>query len=285
MNLLVPAAEVGHEGITPSRAGWSYTGMRLVSLDHGSSVLLDLQDQEAAVVPLTGSFQLNLDGGDTWALAGRSSVFAGPTDILYLPPTTKGELVAESEGELALCTSVAFRPGLPMYRGAQEVAVEIRGSGPATRRINQLLPAEVDGPERLIVVEVITPDGNWSSYPPHKHDQLSETECPLEEIYYFRFDRPGAFGLHATYTDDRAIDQAVMVRHGDVFLVPRGYHGPCAAAPGYPMYYLNAMAGPGPRAWQITTDPDHAWLWDRWIREDPDPRLGGLETNGKELKQ
>jgi 5-deoxy-glucuronate isomerase len=159
------------------------------------------------------------------------------------------------------------------------VAVEVRGRGASTRQINQLLPAEVTGPERLIVVEVITPDGNWSSYPPHKHDEAGEAECPLEEIYYFRFDRPGAFGFHRTYSKDGAIDATVTVRDGDAFLVPRGYHGPCAAAPGYPMYYLNVMAGPGPRAWMVTTDPDHSWLGESWADQEPDPRVPWKESS------
>ena len=285
MSLLVPAAQVGTLGITPSRAGWSYTGMRVLSLVEGGRVMLDLPTEEAAVVPLAGSFQVDLEIGGSWTLVGRTDVFAGPTDLMYLPPGTKGMVVAKSDGELAFCTAASSRSGSPLYRNRNEVSVEIRGAGHATRKIHQLLPADLVGPERLIVVEVFTPDGNWSSYPPHKHDELSQFECPLEEIYYFRFDRGGAFGFHSTYTADRAINQTVMVRHGDVFLVPRGYHGPSAAAPGYPMYYLNAMAGPGPRAWQVTTDPDHTWLWDRWRREDPDPRLGGRETTGKENKR
>lgn len=142
--------------------------------------------------------------------------------------------------------------------------IENRGAGQSTRQVNHLLGADVVGPQRLIVVEVITPDGNWSSYPPHKHDEATESECPLEEIYYFRFNRPGAFGIHRTYTAEGEIDETVAVHDGDAFLVPRGYHGPSAAAPGYPMYYLNVMAGPGPRAWLVSTDPDHSWLWEYW---------------------
>jgi 5-deoxy-glucuronate isomerase len=165
------------------------------------------------------------------------------------------------------------RGGPPAYYPAESVAIEIRGSGQGTRQVNQLLSADVVGPERLMVVEVITPDGNWSSYPPHKHDEAGESECALEEIYYFRFDRPGAFGVHRAYTADRSVNETVTVRHGDVFLVPRGYHGPSAAAPGYPMYYLNAMAGPGPRDWLVSTDPEHAWLWELWATEAPDNRL------------
>jgi 5-deoxy-glucuronate isomerase len=123
-----------------------------------------------------------------------------------------------------------------------------------------------------MVVEVLTPAGNWSSYPPHKHDEWAEGEVPLEEIYYYRIDGEGGFGIHRTYTTDGSLDETVVVGDGDVFLVPRGYHGPCVAAPGYDMYYLNVMAGPQ-RHWLITTDPDHHWLWRAWETEKVDPRL------------
>jgi 5-deoxy-glucuronate isomerase len=124
-----------------------------------------------------------------------------------------------------------------------------------------LLPDDLRGPTKLIVVEVITPGGNWSSYPPHKHDELSDSELPLEEIYYFRIKGANGFGFHRTYTLDDEIDLTTVIRDGDVCLVPRGYHGPSVAAPGYDMYYLNVMAGPDEvRAWRISYDPDHEWV-------------------------
>lgn len=124
-----------------------------------------------------------------------------------------------------------------------------------------------------MVVEVLTPAGNWSSYPPHKHDDPGGGEVVLEEIYYFRIDGQGGFGHHRTYTLDGDIDETVTIHDGDVFLVPRGFHGPCAAAPGYDMYYLNVMAGPNEeRAWRTSTDPAHEWLWEVWAQDPPDPR-------------
>jgi 5-deoxy-glucuronate isomerase len=173
---------------------------------------------------------------------------------------------------------VASERRSPVYYPSQETRIEIRGAGQATRQINALLSASVEGPQRLIVVEVLAPGGNWSSYPPHKHDEWSEDEVPVEEIYYYliregRADG-GGFGLHRTYTLDGAIDETVAVRSGDVFLVPRGYHGPCVAAPGYDMYYLNVMAGPDPqRRWMISTDPAYAWLWEAWKETPMDPRV------------
>jgi 5-deoxy-glucuronate isomerase len=153
------------------------------------------------------------------------------------------------------------------------VSIEVRGAGQATRVVNGLLSADVPGPQRLIVVEVITPAGNWSSYPPHKHDTWSDGEVPMEEIYYYEIAGDEGFGFHRTYTTDRGIDQTVTVRNEDVFLVPRGYHGPCVAAPGYDMYYLNVMAGPDPqRRWLICNDPAHAWVMGEWSATEPDPR-------------
>ncbi len=173
-----------------------------------------------------------------------------------------------------VATSRAERATRPRYYPASDVKVDLRGAGQSTRQINNLLTADVAGPDRLLVVEVLTPGGNWSSYPPHKHDEISENETSLEEIYYFEIDGPQGFGLHRTYTRDGEIDETVTVRNGDVFLVPRGYHGPCMAAPGYHMYYLNVMAGPAPgRQWLIRTDPAYEWLWEAWKNEPPDSRL------------
>lgn len=272
MSYFVPETEMREGGIDPRRAGWAYTGMKVLMLAPGEHQPLVLGGSEALLVPLAGAFTIDLDGR-RFQIEGRGSVFAGPPDVVYLPAGSQLLVLATGGGEMAICTAVADPGGEPIYRPSGEIAVEVRGAGAATRQINQLLPADLEGPQRLIVVEVITPDGNWSSYPPHKHDETGESECPLEEIYYFRFDRPGAFGFHRTYTSDGAIDETVTVRHGDAFLVPRGYHGPCAAAPGYSMYYLNTMAGPGPRAWLTTTDPDHAWLWEEWAHQEADPRV------------
>lgn len=272
MNWLRPADSIVNSPITPESAGWIYTGLAVYHLQPNTTIELSMSDDECAVVPLVGSLRVEAD--DTiFDLDGRPDVFAGPTDLCYLPAGRIVTITSPQGGEVAVCTARSERGGPPAYYPADAVAIEIRGAGQGSRQINRLLSAEVSGPKRLMVVEVITPDGNWSSYPPHKHDEAQESECALEEIYYFRFDRPGGFGFHRTYIGYGTIDETVTVRHGDVFLVPRGYHGPSAAAPGYPMYYLNAMAGPGPRAWLVSTDPEHAWLWGLWATEAPDDRL------------
>ncbi|HJQ95776.1 MAG TPA: 5-deoxy-glucuronate isomerase [Acidimicrobiia bacterium] len=267
-----PAESIANQPISPETAGWTYTGLALYHLEPNATIDIVLAGDECVLVPLVGSLRVTAND-KTFELVGRPDVFAGPTDLCYLPPGPGATISSPAGGEVAVCTARSERGGPPVYYPAESVAIEIRGAGDGTRQVNHLLGADVVGPERLIVVEVITPDGNWSSYPPHKHDEATESECPLEEIYYFRFNRPGAFGLHRAYTANREIDETVAVHHGDAFLVPRGYHGPSAAAPGYPMYYLNVMAGPDPRAWQVSTDADHSWLWELWATEAPDRRL------------
>jgi 5-deoxy-glucuronate isomerase len=182
--------------------------------------------------------------------------------------------------ELALPNAPATRALDPAYVPANAVAVEVRGGGPATRQINNFLAADAFEAERLIAVEVLTPDGNWSSFPPHKHDEHTEDEVPLEEIYYFRIRGDHGFGLHRTYTTDGAIDETVTVRDGDVFLIPRGFHGPCVAAPGHTMYYLNVMAGPAERAWRVCMDPAHEWLGEALASLGPDPRCPLTTADG-----
>ena len=161
------------------------------------------------------------------------------------------------------------------YVPAKDIGVEVRGAGHATRQINNLFVAGGAEAQRLVVVEVLTPGGNWSSYPPHKHDEATASgEVELEEIYYFRMQGSGGFGIHRTYTADRSIDETVTVRDGDVFLVPRGYHGPCAAPPEFAMYYLNVLAGPGEaRSLGFSDDPAYAWIRGSWDGRPRDSRV------------
>jgi 5-deoxy-glucuronate isomerase len=271
------AAERDPVVLDAATAGWSYCGLQVVQLGPGESRRLDLNGTEAAVFPLMGA--ATVDGIDTrFELRNRSSVFEQMPDIAYLPAGESATMTSYQGGAFAVATSVADAVRPARFYPAEDVKVEIRGAGQATRQINALLSADVVGPQRLIVVEVLAPGGNWSSFPPHKHDEWSEVEVPVEEIYYFLIrdrERPrDGFGLHRTYTLDGEIDETVEVRSGDVFLVPRGYHGPCVAAPGFDMYYLNVMAGPDPhRRWMLCTDPAYAWLWDAWKDEPRDPRV------------
>jgi 5-deoxy-glucuronate isomerase len=257
--------------VTPDEAKWDFTGLRVVRLQAGERRTLTQDGFEAAVLPLSGACRVEV-GSRSFHLEGRADVFSRVSDFAFLPAGSEAILISDAGGEFALPTAVATRSLEPAYVPARAVTVEIRGGGQATRQINNFLSADAFEAERLIAVEVLTPDGNWSSFPPHKHDEHTDYEVPLEEIYYFRIRGDGGFGFHRTYTLDREIDETVTVRDGDVFLIPRGFHGPCVAAPGHTMYYLNVMAGPAERAWRICLDPAHEWLADLVAALPPDPR-------------
>ncbi len=279
-----PCADGEALHLTPEAAGWEYCGLRVAALGASSSRGYQSGGEEVAVVPLSGSFVVI---GETFSfpLHGRSSVFAGVTDFAYLPPGTAYELRSDGGGTVAIASARARRGRPPAYGRAEEVPVEVRGAGRSTRQVNNFLAPDAFPAEKLMAVEVLTPSGNWSSYPPHKHDEERPGEAKLEEIYYFQFRRAhegyggtppprGApFGLQTVYTDDET-PFCAMVQEGDVVLVPRGYHGPSAAAPGYDMYYLNVLAGPADeRSMAFCDDPRHTWVRTTWAHQSHDPRV------------
>jgi 5-deoxy-glucuronate isomerase len=256
-----------------TRAGWAYTGLRVLSLPSGEVRTIATGSTEMAILPMSGGATIEVEGR-TFNLEGRADVFSGATDFAYVPFGSEVRISCDSPAELALCTAEATRRIAPYYVPADEVRVEVRGGGAATRQINNFLSADVHDADKLIAVEVITPEGSWSSYPPHKHDETSDIEAELEEIYYFRIDGAAGTGFFSCYTSDGLIDATVTVRDGDLFLVPRGYHGPAAATPGHHMYYLNVMAGPAQeRTWRFCDDPAHAWVRAALEQLPPDPRL------------
>jgi 5-deoxy-glucuronate isomerase len=276
--------------VTPESAGWAHSSLRVLGLSPGESHVVDTGPDEVLIVPLEGSLVVECEG-QTLSLAGRRDVFAGPTDFGYLPPGAAARLHSDGGGRFALCGARAHRRLPVRHVPAAGVPVELRGAGRCSRQVNNFGTADVFEADAIIACEVITPGGNWSSYPPHKHDETSELETELEEIYYFEV-APGPQGqpglaYHRVYgTPDRPIDVLAEVRDRDVVLVPHGWHGPSIAAPGHDLYYLNVMAGPGPeRAWRIVDDPAHAWVRHAWATEDVDPRLplhspAGTRSNG-----
>ena len=275
--------------VTPEVAGWDLCGLRVVRLGPGEERTIATGLDEVAVLPLSGGAVTVSVDGKTFALEGRRSVFARVTDWAYLPLDVEFRLVSLEGCELAIASARATRRLEPAYVAAADVGIEVRGAGPATRQVtNFLTPDAFDGADKLICCELLTPDGNWSSYPPHKHDDTEGSPVWNEEIYYFRIGRAGTtgyapegYGIHRTYTHDGSIDETVTVRDGDVFLVPRGYHGPCIAAPGYPMYYLNVMAGPAlGRTFAFVDDPPHAWIRATWNTMAPDPRVPMTSPEG-----
>ncbi len=273
-------------------AGWRHTGLLVASLTPGECRSIDLGDREAVVVPLAGSCDVTaLLPGETVAaqvtLAGRESVWAGPTDVVHVPTGSRLTLCGSGPGPSRVAVSLAADPQGAGRRGAlthlpaAHVPVELRGAGIASRLVRNFgIPGVLDA-GRLIACEVITPAGNWSSWPPHKHDEERPgVETELEEIYYFQTrstDDRGTdpVGYQRVYAaGDRPIDVVAEVRTDDVILVPHGWHGPAVAAPDADLYYLNIMAGPGAeRAWLICDDPAHAWVRETWADERIDPRL------------
>jgi 5-deoxy-glucuronate isomerase len=259
--------------LTPERAGWRFCGLRVVRVGVAETRTIATGQDEMAVLPLSGSVVVEVDG-ERFLLGGRDDVFSRVTDWAYVPRDAEVRLSSAAGAEVALPSARATRRLAPQYVPAEAVPVEIRGAGPATRQVTNFCAPDVfDGADRLMAVELLTPDGNWSSYPPHRHDD--SPECPVnnEEIYYFRIEGEAGFGFHRLYTPDGEIDEHVVVGDGDVFLIPRGYHGPCVAAPGYPMYYLNILAGPADeRSMAFCDDPAHHWVRDSWEGMPTDPR-------------
>lgn len=263
--------------INPVNAGWGWSGLRVVDLGPGDSFNVETQDNEVLVLPLSGSFTVHC-GPEEFELAGRANVFSAVSDFAYVGCDRVALVTSAVGGRFALPAARTGR-SLPFrYGPAADVPVEMRGAGSCSRQVNNFCtPASFEA-DKLIACEVLTPAGNWSSYPPHKHDEHRDGETPLEEIYYFEIAEgpsgPGMAYQRVYGTDDRPINVMEEVRTGDSVLIPHGWHGPSIAAPGYDLYYLNVMAGPGEeRAWRICDDPSHAWVRQSWESQQLDPRL------------
>lgn len=290
--------------VTDRLEGWTHTTLRVVTLGPGGYADLTTVGEEVVVVPLSTGADVEVRrlGGDAPArvvrLEGRGSVFDGPTDVVYVPQghhlrirshddrvgrvAVAGAYVTDTDGRGSLQT----RGREVTHLAADDVPVELRGAGQASREVRNFgVPGVLDA-TNLIACEVVTPEGNWSSYPPHKHDEERPgEETRLEEIYYHEVrvtpgspapegaDPHGYLRVYAS-APERTIDELTPVRTGDVVLVPHGWHGPAMAVPGYDLYYLNVMAGPGPeRAWLICDDPAHGWVRSTWADQPVDPRL------------
>ncbi len=258
--------------ITPESAGWTFLSFRWGPLD--APVSADTGDRELALVVIAGRIAVQAGATRIEAGTGRRSPFDGMPEAVYLPPGTAYTVEAlGGDADVAFLESLADadKAGPIAHVRAENVLIETRGSGNATRQINHLLPPEFAA-HRLLVVEVFTPAGSWSSFPPHKHDVVNPpAEVVLEEVYAYRVARPEGFGIQRVYTRDGALDEVYVVHDGDAVLVPRGYH-PFAAAHGYDCYYLNALAG-DIRSMAASDDPDLAWVRDTWESLETDPRV------------
>ena len=248
--------------VTPASAGWSHVGFRLVRLAEGQRCSGGEPDREACLVLVTGRADVTAGDEAFPRLGGRATPFEDRAPgAVYVPAGTAWSVTASGgDVELAICTAPGSgsETGTPRVIDDARMPREVRGTGTNTRHVRNILP-ETEPAESLLVVEVVTPGGNWSSYPPHKHDTaVPGEETELEETYYHRVSPPQGFAFQRVYTDDRSLDETFAVCDGDAVLVPRGYH-PVGAAHGYDLYYLNVMAGPE-RRWLFRNDPDHDWI-------------------------
>jgi len=269
--LIRPAALDGPSGetlcITPESVRFEYLTLRVRKLAKGESFSGGTGANELGMVVLGGRCSVQSSAGSWFYFGRRAHVFNGLPYTLYLPIQTWFTVMAETDCEIAFCFCRAEEAHPAHLVTPEEVEVEIRGGANATRQINHILKPEFPA-HRLMIVEVYTPNGNWSSYPPHKHDVHNPPqEVDLEEIYYYKIDRPEGYAIQKVYTPDRRLDATLTVRDGELVLIPEGYH-PVVAAHGYNVYYLNALAGSA-RSMAASDDPAYAWVRQTWAEKDP----------------
>ncbi|MBX3484105.1 5-deoxy-glucuronate isomerase [Phenylobacterium sp.] len=245
--------------VSPQSAGWRHVGFAVHRLADGQAARGGERGREACLVVLTGTADIQAGDADYPGVGGRGSVFEDKAPAaVYVPAGAAWTVTARGPVELAVCTAPGTGAGAPRLIDPARMSREVRGKATNTRYVRNILP-ETEPAESLLVVEVITPGGHWSSYPPHKHDTATPAEeTALEETYYHRLDPQQGFAIQRVYTDDRSLDETISVEDGDVVMVPRGYH-PVGAPHGYDLYYLNVMAGPK-RQWIFRNDPTHDWI-------------------------
>ncbi|MCW5951971.1 MAG: 5-deoxy-glucuronate isomerase [Propionibacteriaceae bacterium] len=277
----IPAGQAARRGfavsITPEEAGWRQCGIHVLGLASEQSRELDTGDAEWLAIPLDGGFVVEAEGVE-YQLRGRPNVFAGPTDVIYLPRDTSFTISAVGGGRVAFAAARTDVRLEVQFLRAEDAPIARRGAGNMSRKAHEYINGAGLGANKLLALEVYTPGGNWSSYPPHKHDVDTDDETQLEEIYYFEVadgpEGPGFAYQRAYASDDRPIDVLAEVRTGDVVLIPYGWHGPAIAPPGFDLYYLNVMSGSGDaNVWKFSNEPETAWIRDGWEGLDLDPRV------------
>jgi 5-deoxy-glucuronate isomerase len=284
-NLLIRPSETPRDpdlilDITPETAGWKFIAFQVRHLEAGDSWTCAVEEAELAFVNLTGRYTIETSRGEWKKVGGRDSVFESAAHVLYLPRHTKMTVTAEKTGDFAVARVPAGEDHPPFLIKPEDVPVSVRGGDNATRQINDLLPPG-SPVQRLVLVEVYTPGGNWSSYPGHKHDLHLEAEngdlieADLEEVYFYRFDVPGGYAFQRVYTGADSplqtagapIDATVMPKQNHAVLVPEGYH-PVASPPGVTTYYLNVLAGSA-QSLANRDDPVFTKVKDRYTAQDP----------------
>ena len=279
----------GVKSITPKSANWKYCGMSILNLSEQNNHDIIFNDFEGVLLSLSAENVSAVIDDVEFKLVGRTGVFAGISDWIYIPVGTKVAIKGK-KGLLALSTAQAAKKFPATYVSKDKVSVEIRGSGFATRQVNNIAtPGSFSGAEKILVCEVITPGGNWSSWPPHRHDGIAGCEFNNEEIYYFQIGKQNSDhgsdegrGYFRVYSYDQSIDETMTINDQDFVIVPHGYHGPSIAAPEYPMYFLNVLAGPAEnRTMGFCDDPSHHWIREDWKTQKQDSRLPMTNKDGK----
>ena len=278
-----------YQSITSAEADWNYLNFMARTIKPGQKWSGETGNNEYLFVLLGGNFSAETSAGKWKTLNGRKDVFSGLPHALYLPRQTEFEISpVESFLDMACgwCPAEqSFEPHFIIPSDIVGMGIEYRGGDNASRQINRILPPGSDC-NRLVCVEVYTPSGNWSSFPAHKHDTRktnSDTgeliEASLEEIYFYKIDKPQGFAIQKVYNDDRSLDEIAEAHSNDVVLIPGGYH-PVVAGHGYNVYYLNFLAG-SDQSLASTDDPDHKWIYGTWKGMDPRIPVVTIEMNGK----
>ena len=281
--VLHPSASPGSDlivEVTPVAVGWDTINFQARRLEQEQTWSFVTSGHELALVVLGGQLNVESNRGAWQGLGSRANVFAGLPTALYLPHETSFTVTAATNVEFALAWAKTEGDFPPRLVKPGDIEIEIRGGDNATRQINKIMPPGFPC-ARLVVVEVYTPGGNWSSYPPHKHDihkvgsDGTLLEADLDEVYYYKIDRPEGYALQRIYTDPESplhragypIDAAVIARNNDVVLIPEGYH-PVSSPVGYTTYYLNVLVGTA-QSLAATDDPQFAWVKDSYQTRDP----------------
>ncbi|MFK7846198.1 MAG: 5-deoxy-glucuronate isomerase [Rhodothermales bacterium] len=284
-NMLVHPNGSGQEGlvteVTPSMAGWEFINFQVRQLSAGKNWSFETGAHELAIVVLSGTIDVESSAGAWTGIGKRSNVFEGPAASLYLSINTSLTVTAQNDAEFAVAWVKAEEKFEPMLVSPDTVNAEIRGGDNVTRQINDILPPG-SACQRLVICEVYTPSGGWSSYPPHKHDVHREDaagnviEADLEEVYYYKINRPEGYAYQRVYTDEHSplhqaghpIDALMMARNNDIVLVPEGYH-PVVSPPGYITYYLNILAGSAQSLANVD-DPQYTWVKETYKSRNKD---------------
>ena len=283
--LIRPEATSGeYIKVTPKQAGWELLHFGARRMSAGQQWEFNTRENEFGIVLLGGTCSVETSRGTWDSIGRRPNVFSGMPYTLYIPRRTEVKIEAIEDGldlGYGWCETDQDHPATLVP--PEQVHVEIRGGGNATRQINDMIPPGFDC-HRLVAVEVYTPSGNWSSYPPHKHDVHRESEngdlieADLEETYFYKQEQPEGYAIQRVYTSDGSLDELVLARHEDIVLVPEGYH-PVVSAHGYTTYYLNFLVGSA-QSLANTDDPDFAWVKETWLDQDKRLPIVTMEMEG-----